>query len=64
MEDVSNVACNLMSPFDVIFFKFPYGSGVVSYLKVKLFRCCLQKMMSRVRQTLFGAQFADLSCFI
>ena len=65
------VARNLTSPFDVIFFKFPYGNGVakpvVSYSKVKLFCCCFTEndcMMSRVRQMLFGAQFADLTCFI
>ena len=42
------VSCNLTSPFDVIFFKFPYGNGVTkcSYSKVKLFHCCLQKMMA------------------
>ena len=54
------VARNLTSPFDVIFFKFQYGNGVakpVSYSKVKLFRCCLQKMMAK--QMLFGGQFAD-----
>ena len=47
------VARNLMSPFDVIFFRFPCGNGVakpvVSYSKVKIFRCCLQKMMAGCR---------------
>ena len=65
------VARNSTSPFDVIFVKFPYDNGVakpvVSYSKVKFFRCCIQKidgMMSHVRQTLFGVQSVDLSCFI
>ena len=44
------VAPNLMSPIDVICFKFPCGSGVakpvVSYSKVKLFSCCLQNIMA------------------
>ena len=44
------VSRNLRSTFDVLFFKLPYGNGVdkpvVSYSKVNLFRCCLQKMMA------------------
>ena len=44
------VARNLMSPFDVMCFKFPCGSGVakpvVSYSKEKIFRCCLKNMMA------------------
>ena len=47
------VTGNLMSPFDIIFFKFPcdnwVAKPVVSYSKVKIFRCCLQKMMAGCR---------------
>ena len=44
-------ASNFTSPFDVILFKFLFGiNGIaklaVSHSKVKLFCCCLQKMMS------------------
>ena len=46
------VARNLMSPFDLIFFRFPCGNGVakpvISYSEVKIFRC-LQKMMTGCR---------------
>ena len=65
------VARNVTSPFGVIFFEFPYGNGVakpvVSYSKVKFFPLLLAEkdgLMWRVRQMLFAAQFADLSCFV
>ena len=42
-----------MSPFDVILFRFPCGYGVAkpvaSYSKVKIFRCCLQKVIAGCR---------------
>ena len=47
------VARSLMSPFDVIYFKFPcvneIAKPVISYSKVKIFRCRLQKMMAGCR---------------
>ena len=56
------VACNLMPPFDV---KFSCGNGVaktvVSYSKVKIFRCWLQKMKAGCR--ILGAQFAEYKLF-
>ena len=60
-----------MSPFGVICFKFPFGSGVakpvVSYSKVKIFQLLFKEYddrMPHIRQALFGVQFADLICFI
>ena len=64
------VAHNLTSPFDLIFFKFPYGNGVAKprpLLKSKTFPLLFTEndgSMSHIRQTLFEAQFVGLSCFI
>ena len=47
------VARNSWAPFDVIFCMFQYGNRVakpvVPLTKVKIFRCCLQKMMTWCR---------------
>ena len=44
------VARNLMSPFDIIIFKFPFDNGVaklvVSHSKEKIFCRCLQEIIS------------------